>query len=167
MEELICFAIASTASSGVCWPFTMFSISVSTICLASGKTLSNAPAYSGAESWSWSIAVWNCGYCAILSWNTGSSCAAVVIGKYPVCAFQYACDSGEIRNFTNSHVARSFFESLLFSAHREAPPMDTPPSSLEDTFGKYAVPTSNFPFTSCRICFNEAVDPSVIADFPA
>lgn len=57
--------------------------------------------------------------------------------------------------------------SLLFSAHREAPPMDTPPSSLEDTFGKYAVPTSNFPFTSCRICFNEAVEPSVIADFPA
>ena len=99
--------------------------------------------------------------------NVCSSCAFVVTGKYPVCAFQYACDSGEIRNFTNSHVARSFFESLLFSAHREAPPMDTPPSSLEDTFGKYAVPTSNFPFTSCRICFNEAVDPSVIADFPA
>lgn len=55
---------------------------------------------------------------------------------------------GEIRNFTNSHVARSFFGSLLFSVQRDAPPMETPPSSLDLIFGKYAVPTSNFPFTS-------------------
>ena len=45
--------------------------------------------------------------------------------------------------------------------------METPPSSVDFTLGKYAVPTSNFPFTSCKICFKEAVEPSVMADFPA
>ena len=112
------------------------------------------------------MAVWNCGYSAMLSLNTCSSCAAVVTGKYPVCAFQYAWDSADTRYFTNSHVAAFFTSSWLSSIQREAPPMDTPPLSSSVMDGKYAVPTSKEPFTSCKICFRDAVEPNVIAAFP-
>ena len=50
IDLFISEAIFSTASSAVSLPFSMFSISVSTIERASGKTLRRAPAYSGAES---------------------------------------------------------------------------------------------------------------------
>ena len=38
---------------------------------------------------------------------------------------------------------------------------------ISSLMGKYAVPTSKEPLTSFKICFKEAVEPSVIAAFPA
>ena len=67
----------------------------------------------------------------------------------------------------NSHEASFLVSSLLSNAHNEAPPIETPPFEPSTTLGKYAVPTSNLPLTSWRICFKEAVDPKVIADLPA
>ena len=50
MALLICCAISDAASSGLVPLLSMFSISVSTTCLASGNTLSRAPADCGVES---------------------------------------------------------------------------------------------------------------------
>ena len=63
-------------------------------------------------------------------------------------------------------MAAAFASSLLFNAQRDAPPMETPPSSPSLIVGKYAVPTSKLPLTSCKICFRDAVEPRVIAAFP-
>ena len=65
MDSLTCSTMAASASSGVWEPVIISSISVSTIWRDSGNTLSSAPVYSGAVSCSWSMAVWNWGYCSM------------------------------------------------------------------------------------------------------